>query len=114
MKITLPYPPSANKYWRIMNSRMVRSPEATAYVMEVDSVCRDMDLVPVTGPIQLRVDVFRPWQKGDLDNFLKVVLDALQRWAYVNDNQIVTIHAYRHDDKHNPRVEIDVQEVEVG
>jgi crossover junction endodeoxyribonuclease RusA len=111
MRITLPYPPSANRYWRIMNNRMVRSNEATAYVIEVDALCREKDIVPAAGEVGVIVEVYRPWQKGDLDNFLKIALDSLQRWAYDNDKQIVEIHAYRHDDKHNPRLEIEVIEV---
>ena len=56
------------------------------------------------GPVALNLTVFRPRKSGDLDNYLKIMLDALQGFLYDNDSQIVEIHAYRQDDKDNPRV----------
>jgi Holliday junction resolvase RusA-like endonuclease len=41
-------------------------------------------------------------------------LDNLQGIAYVNDRQIVEIHARRFDDKANPRVEVIIEEVQGG
>ena len=50
----------------------------------------------------------RPQRSGDLDNRLKCLLDSLNGIAWSDDGQIVEIHAYRHDDKKNPRVEIEI------
>jgi crossover junction endodeoxyribonuclease RusA len=112
MKIVLPYPPSANRYWRSYRDKVVRSDEAIAYWKEVDYLCREADLTPCDGELVINLDLYRPRKRGDLDNHIKVVLDALQSWAYTNDDQVVEIHAYRHDDKDNPRVEVEVLEIE--
>jgi Holliday junction resolvase RusA-like endonuclease len=40
-----------------------------------------------------------------------VLEDALNGLAYEDDKQIVELHAYRYDDKKNPRIEIEVEQV---
>jgi hypothetical protein len=39
---------------------------------------------------------------------IKVLVDALQGIAYSNDSQVSELHAYLHDDKARPRVEVNV------
>jgi len=102
--LTLPVPPSANRYWRIYNNRIVVTDEARAYKDHIRLLLRQR--VPLLGNVSVNFTVFRPSRRGDLDNYNKVMFDALQGLAYVNDNQIVEIHSYREDDKNNPRVEI--------
>jgi len=46
-----------------------------------------------------------PHYKPDLDNLLKLVLDALTGWMWVDDKQIVNIATYKRYDV-NPRIEI--------
>jgi crossover junction endodeoxyribonuclease RusA len=101
--MTLPIPPSANKYWVYTGRRVVTSPEAKAYKQAVRL------LAPrhiIEGRVAVNVSVFRPAKRGDLDNYLKVMLDALEGVLYHNDKQITEIHAFRYDDKENPRVEL--------
>lgn len=105
--ITLPIPPSANRYWRVYNGHPVMSQEARDYKEYVGVSC--LRMVPLAGPVSVTIRVYRARKAGDLDNFEKVVLDALQGYAYENDNQVVEIHAYRLDDKQNPRVEVEVR-----
>ncbi len=109
IKLTLPLPPSANRYWRMYNNRMVVSPEATAYKEQVGWLCREAGLEPLSGSVCLTVRVYRKQKSGDLDNKLKVIGDALNGYAWFDDAQVVEIHAYRYDDKHNPRVEIECE-----
>lgn len=52
--------------------------------------------------------MYRKAKRGDLDNFLKCLLDGMQGVMYKNDKQIVELVARRHDDKLNPRVEVKV------
>lgn len=100
---TLPVPPSANRYWRVWNNRIVVTDEARAYKQEVGYLLSKC--VPLEGDVCVNLTVFRPSNRGDTDNYLKVLLDALQGYAYKNDNQIVEIHIFRDNDKDNPRVE---------
>jgi Holliday junction resolvase RusA-like endonuclease len=54
------------------------------------------------------MNFYRPQRRGDLDNRIKVLADALQGILYSDDKQVSELHAYLHDDKQNPRVEVEV------
>ena len=62
----------------------------------------------LTGPVAVTIDVFRARKSGDIDNFCKVLLDALQGIFYVNDAQIRRLTVTMADDKQDPHVEIAV------
>lgn len=46
---------------------------------------------------------------GDLDNHVKAVMDALNGVVWVDDAQVVEMHAYKIEG--SPRIEIDIDEV---
>lgn len=100
--LKLPVPPSANRYWRNFNGRTVVSAEASAYKSEVGWLCAQVQ--PFTGDVAVSVTVYRERKAGDLDNYLKVLLDALKGILYPDDKAVVEIQAYREDDKNDPRV----------
>lgn len=110
IEITLPFPPSANRYWRIFRGRAVKGKDAMEYKAAVNNLCADFRAC--IGDVIVRLDFYRPRKSGDLDNRIKILLDALQGSVYVDDKQIVEIHARRFDDKKNPRVEVRIQERE--
>ena len=101
MVLSLNYPPSANRYWRCFRNRMVPSAAATAYkkhvrmvaqsdgvVLHNDSICVNIQLLP-----KLTAKGEASKVLLDLDNCLKVALDALQGVIIENDNQVKEIHA---------------------
>lgn len=107
IELTLPYPPSANRYWRNVKGRTLKSKAARTYALACQWSARaQMDGDMLAGDVAVRLDLFRPAKRGDLDNRIKVALDAIQGIAYADDKQIVEIHAYRHDDKADPRLEV--------
>lgn len=117
MKLTLPLPPTTNAYWRsvVKGKRAfpILSREARAYKARMASIAAerrafDREAGPIEGPCALTVWFFRPRRAGDVDGRLKPLLDALQGIAYVNDSQLVEIHAYNGHDPDNPRVEVEV------
>lgn len=91
--------------WR---GRMVVSNEARAYKAQVGWIAKERQVKPLAGAVSLTVRVFRPQKRGDLDNTLKVLGDALQGIAYANDKQIRELHAYLGDDSKRPRVEVEL------
>lgn len=107
MRAVLPYPPSANRYWRTFRNRTVVSDEARKYKALVKVELSKWPLL--AGPVALIAHLYRPQRSGDLDNRLKVLGDALNGVAWSDDSQVVEIHAYRHDDKARPRVEVEVR-----
>jgi crossover junction endodeoxyribonuclease RusA len=110
MTIELPLPPSANRYWRNFQGRTVKSQEARNYQAQVGWLAKVAGLSePLDGDISVSLRVYRQQRRGDLDNRIKVILDSLQGIAYEDDNQVVELHAYRYDDKENPRVVVQVE-----
>jgi crossover junction endodeoxyribonuclease RusA len=108
--LVLPFPPSANRYWRSVPGRgVLLSAEARRYKEDAGMVALAAGVRPVDGPVALTVTLYRPAKRGDLDNRIKVLLDALGGGiAYRDDSQVVELHAYRLDDKDHPRVEVQV------
>jgi len=107
--LILPLPPSANRYWRSYNGRVVVSAAAKAYKTGVWLQAQQHNVSPALGPVAVYVHVYRARQTGDLDNFAKVTLDSLNGVAFQDDSQIAELHMWRHDDKDNPRVEVEIR-----
>lgn len=110
--ITIPYPPSVNNYWKKWNNRIVISKEGRQYKADVADIGQKSSAKALNGPVALIIKVWRPRKVGDLDNSLKAILDALKGIAYQDDKQVVEIHAFRADDKENPRAEVTYFECE--
>lgn len=113
VSLILPVPPSANVYWRtVVNKKTFRamtfvSEEAKKYKRDVAKISLGAGMLH--GEVSVSVKFYRAQRSGDLDNRLKCLFDAMQGVVYANDSQIVEIHATRHEDKLNPRVEIEVR-----
>lgn len=89
---------------------MVKSDEARKYQTSAGWLAKAAGAELIDGDVALELRMYRPQKRGDLDNRLKVLLDALQGTCYEDDGQVVEIHAFLNDDKHNPRVEVTVWE----
>lgn len=109
MDFVLSYPPSANRYWRKWRNRIVKSDEARGYQAYAGWTAKSAGATLHAGQVALHLRIYRPRRCRDLDNCLKVLVDALQGVSYTNDNQVREIHAYLGDDKLSPRVEVEVQ-----
>lgn len=110
MRVTLPYPPSANRYWRMWKNRMVVSTEARKYKRCAAELALASGMKPLSGDVVVRLAVYRPARRGDLDNVQKVLLDSVRGIAFHDDSQVVRIEASRFEDKDNPRVEFEVEQ----
>ena len=107
--IVLALPPSANTYWRYGPNGVHVSQAAQDYKAGVKWKALHQGMTPMGGELALYVNVYRQQRRGDLDNFAKVLGDALNGVAYHDDSQVVELHMWRHDDKANPRVEVEVR-----
>lgn len=64
---------------------------------------------PVTGPLRVRLRFFRDsMHRVDIDNLEKLVLDSLNKLAWKDDSQIVSLISSKHLDRDNPRTEIEL------
>ena len=58
--------------------------------------------------ILMELGVIRPSGRPDIDNFIKLVQDALNKTLYTDDSNIVTLHAEKFYSC-KPRVELDIK-----
>jgi crossover junction endodeoxyribonuclease RusA len=96
MKITLPYPPSLNSYYRSYKGRVVISSDGKNYRTIVFALSRGFSSL---GSKRLAVSVFAnppDKRKRDLDNLLKSLLDALEHAGlFDDDSQIDCLKIFR-------------------
>lgn len=115
INLTLPWPPTTNNLYLtvMMKGRPVRVPskEAKVFKKAVGQICQAGRVKPFIGSVAVSLNAYRPRRVGDIDNVLKAVLDSLKGYAWGDDAQVTEIHAYRHDDKFQPRVEIEIREI---
>lgn len=106
--VTLPEPPSINHYWRVSRGITHLSKDGRRWKNAAHEIARTAGLVVLEGPVSVSITWYRSRRSGDLDNRIKVVLDVLRGLAYVDDKQVVELHAWRYDDKAYPRVEVTI------
>lgn len=108
--VILPLPPSVNHYY-VNTGRGGRalSQEARNYKAAAELAVYRAHLVRYTGPVAVTLHVYRERKAGDLDNRVKLTLDSLNGHTWTDDAQVVELHAYRHDDAVNPRVEVEIR-----
>lgn len=85
------------------------SEDALAYKDEVGYTTLRYPMLK--GELSFTAKFYRPRKSGDLDNRIKILLDALQNILFEDDKQITEIHAYRFEDKFKPRVEVEILEL---
>jgi crossover junction endodeoxyribonuclease RusA len=107
--VVLPYPPSANRLWRVRQGFPRLSQEGKQFKHDAAILALAAGVPKFTGPVTMTIVVFRPLRRGDLDNRVKATLDALQGVAYVDDEQVAELHAYRREDKARPRIEVTIE-----
>lgn len=115
MILDLPEPPSANRYWRVYRGRVVVSAEATRYKALVIVEAMRVRHRPFGKdvPVAVTLNWFRGKRMGDLDNRIKVTLDALRGVLYADDKQVVEIHAFRSDDPRKGRLTVKVERKDI-
>lgn len=126
MKLMLAYPPGVNSLYGVRATLVRGRPMAFPYkthehrdyvvqarlaVLEAGFTAEQLPRWPKPATVALVVRLYRPRRAGDIDGPLKTLLDVLQGLAFDNDDQVARLEVYRHDDKHRPRVELEVTEL---
>ncbi len=90
LRLTLPWPPSVNHYWRRVGNRTLISKEGRRFRKRVLATLKTQHIEPMTGPLAVRVVAHPPdRRRRDLDNITKSLLDALEHGGiYEDDSQI--------------------------
>lgn len=126
MKLELPYPPSLNALFRTVligacarcrkqaHASLFKSDAYDEYATQLRLALLEYDVeeplvrIAQEHDVSVTAHMYRPRRIGDLDNMFKALLDLLAGHLYENDSQISELHAFRHDDKARPRVELEV------
>ena len=116
VRLELPEPPSANRWWRMGrsgprggHSHMHLSAEARAY-KQVVQIKAGSAVRPITAqrewpvyarsvPVSVSIYWMRSRRAGDLDKRVGVLLDGLQGILFATDAQVVVLHAERAEAK---------------
>lgn len=111
LEVTLPLPPSLNHQYHRLHGRVVLTGQARTYRDEAAWLVRAAaDRQPGVAS-RLRVIVrfrFGDRRRRDLDNPLKLLLDAVCTGLGVDDSQIDELHVYRGYDLTSPGVMVRV------
>lgn len=93
IELELPYPPSANRYWRKFNNRMVISKHGKEFQFEVCRIVKDSGIEPIRGAIAIKILIYTPdWRRRDEDNLNKALLDAVSKSGIWDDDSFICYH----------------------
>lgn len=113
VRLTLPWPPSVNRYWRSVNGRVLIAADGRKYRSAVVAHVLTSRAVPLGAhPVVVTIDAYYPdLRRRDIDNVLKAPLDALTAAGMWDDDSQVQALSIRKAglDKHNPRLEITLE-----
>jgi len=112
--IELPWPPTANTYWRRNGARYFISKRGQDYREYVAKTCYDYQGIFIAEDrLRLRIKAYPPdRRKRDLDNLFKSVLDSIQSAGiYVDDCQIDKLSIERMPE-HEGKIVVCVEKIE--
>ncbi len=113
-KIVIPGRPVPKERPRMNRQGKMYTPNKTKeYEQLVAKTARLIIPEPLKGDVRVDIKIYTSRVIGDLDNYIKSILDGLNNVAYNNDKQISIITAQRYISEIE-RAEIDVTEVQEG
>ncbi|MDP2322552.1 MAG: RusA family crossover junction endodeoxyribonuclease [Gammaproteobacteria bacterium] len=119
LNITLPFPPSLNRYWRHVvigrSARVLISKEGREYREAVTRHIATLGLGPaMTNRLSVHIKVYPPDRRQrDLDNMLKAALDAIQAaGVFENDGQIDELTVRRRKMLKGGQITVDIYDIE--
>ena len=78
IRLVLPYPVSANRYWRVFGGRVVHSAEARSYRNVVQIKARGV--TPLEGPVSVHVALCPEMTAKGVASKTRLDLDNCLRW----------------------------------
>ena len=96
--LNLPFPPSVNSIWRFAGRSAYISKQYAAWKKNADNcfLQQKRGLKPIKGPFDIFITLSEKKRRknADLDNRVKVILDAVQRFGLIeNDSKCQTLTA---------------------
>ncbi len=96
--LALPIPTSTNRmYRRTKTGRVFKASKAETFGGQVMAAVGGVPGLPYRGPVHVTLAIYRPRKSGDIDNYLKVLFDALEGVVFRNDSQVHRLVAFLDD-----------------
>lgn len=110
IRLCLPFPPSVNRWKDPGSGHAYLTPEVKRYKAAADALVRRWlgKVEPITGPVWLSIDLYRPTRTGDISNRIKILEDCLRGLVFNDDSQVEWLQVRRFEDKVYPRAEVTV------
>lgn len=116
-RITLPWPPSNNRYYRHNRGRTHISADGIAYRAAVSKIITDGMLdIRTESPVKIRIECHMPdRRRRDLDNLQKAAFDALTKAGFwLDDCQVVDYRVVKMPIVRGGRLELTITELEAA
>lgn len=114
LRLQLPFPPSVNRYWRHVGTRVLVSKEGREFRTTVRGLMKRQKIKKQDGDLIVDIRLIPvDRRRRDVDNSLKALLDAMQAGgAYDDDSQIVRLTVEKFEPEADcPRSEVIVRRV---
>lgn len=114
-RISLPWPPSNNRYYRHNHGRTHISTEGQAYRDSVARIIKDSMLdIGLATPVKIRIEChMADRRRRDLDNLQKAAFDALTKAGFwMDDVQVVDYRVVKMPIVKGGRLELTITELE--
>ena len=96
LTVTLPYPPTANTYYRAYQGSILLSRKGQAYKRTVWALWVAAGMPRLKGKVGVWAQVFCPDQKlRDIDNLCKPLMDSIKNRYIGDDNDVDELHLIR-------------------
>jgi Holliday junction resolvase RusA-like endonuclease len=108
----VPFPPSLNQaYPTNRQGRRFLSTRGQEFKKAATEAITKQRVGYFTGNLIVTLKLYRPRKIGDIDNFSKLIFDVCKGLVFDDDKQIVELRIKRYDDKNNPRVEVEITQI---
>lgn len=112
-------PPTVNNVWRHTFKggfvRVYTTKEGKEFTRRLSQKVPKSLFLPYLGDLRAVIHLTFPTKrKCDVDNYNKVVLDALNGKVYNDDSQITELHVYKSYEKNKPKTEILIERLDKG
>lgn len=108
--LTLPYPPSTNGLWRSSKRKdgtpyVHRTKRYMTWLNSAGWEIRAQKPSRIDGPVEITIVLKRGAKNHDLDNRIKPILDALQKFHVIEDDKYVQRLSVEWGDENRVRVD---------
>lgn len=113
IRLTLPFPPSVNVMYRRGKFSTYLSKQGREYKTTVADIVSELSLAKLIGRIEVFISLSSPTKRQyDIDNRVKAVLDSIEGWAFIDDNQIDKLTVVRHEPSKGGYCKVVLMEIE--